>query len=177
MWYWAEVYSPRAKRGRKKRRYKLFCEWRVLEVRTGFHTETMACVHPAAFCLLLSLPTPRLSICLWAETHGTSGSTKHASQKFTSCSSTLLLHTSLIPRTCINCPAWTQMAMGHTNRQVNASPLTIPKPLFLSIIQHTVSTLETGPAELFCDYLALSSGTDLKWQWKHFVCYFNDRKK
>lgn len=42
----------------------LFSEWRVLEVWTGFHIETMARVHPAALSLLLSLPILRLSICL-----------------------------------------------------------------------------------------------------------------
>lgn len=102
-WYWAEVYSQRAKRGRKREdTVYLFSEWRVLEVWTGFHTETMARVHPAALSLLLSLPILRLSICLWAETHGTSCSTQHTSQKFTSCSSALLLHTNHIPRTCIS---------------------------------------------------------------------------
>lgn len=110
-WYWAEVYSQRAERGRKREdTVYLFSEWRVLDVRTGFHTETMARVHPAAFSLLLSLPILRLSICLWAETHGTSCSTQHTSQKFTSCSSALLLHTSPIPRTCINSPSCTQIA-------------------------------------------------------------------
>lgn len=72
-WYWAEVHSQRAKRGRKgEDTVYLFSEWGVLEVRTGFHTETMALVHPAALSLLLSLPILRLSICLWAETHGIS---------------------------------------------------------------------------------------------------------
>lgn len=110
-WHWAEVYFQRAKRGRKREDTAyLFSEWRVLEVRTGFHTETMARVHPAAFSLLLSLPILRLSICLWAETHGTSCSTQHTSQKFTSCSSALLLHTNPIPRTCINSPSCAQIA-------------------------------------------------------------------
>lgn len=91
LWHWAEVYSQRAERGRKREdTVDLFSEWRVLEVRAGFHTETMARVHPAALSLLLSLPILRLCICLWAETHGTSCSAQHASQEFTSCSSALL---------------------------------------------------------------------------------------
>lgn len=103
------VYSQRAERGRKREdRVHLFSEWRVSEVRTGFLAETMAHIHPAAFSLLLSLPILRLSICLWAETHGTSCSTQHTSQKFTSCSSAPLLHTNAIPRTCINGPSYTQ---------------------------------------------------------------------
>lgn len=110
-WHWAEVYSQRAKTGRKREdTVYLFSEWRVLEVRTGFHTETMARIHPAALSLLLSLPILRLSICLWAETHSTSCSAQHTSQKFTSCSSALLLHTNLIPRTCINSPSCAQIA-------------------------------------------------------------------
>lgn len=56
---------PKSRGGRKREdTVDLFSEWRVLEVRTGFHTETMARVHPAAFSLLLSLPILRLSICL-----------------------------------------------------------------------------------------------------------------
>lgn len=118
--------SQRAKRGRKREdTVDLFSEWRVLEVRTGFHTETMARVHPAAFSLLLSLPILRLSICLWAETHGTSCSTRRTSQKFTSCSSALLLHTGHIPKTCINSSSYAQIAQGHANRQANASPASI----------------------------------------------------
>lgn len=75
-------------------------------------------VHPAAFSLLLSLPILPLSICLWAETHGTSCSTQPTSQKFTSCSSALLFHTSPIPRTCINSTSYARTATG-TNKQAS----------------------------------------------------------
>lgn len=102
---------PKSRKGRKREdTVFLFSEWRVLEVRTGFHTETMARVHPAALSLLLSRPILRLSICLWAETHGTSSSAQHASQKFTSCSSAFLLYTNPIPRTWINRPSYAPMA-------------------------------------------------------------------
>lgn len=105
-WYWAEIYSQKATRGRKREdTVYLFSEWRVSEVWTGFHIRTMARIHPAVLSLLLSLPVLRLSICFWVETHGTSCSAQHTSQKFTSCSSALLLHTNPIPRTCITRPS------------------------------------------------------------------------
>lgn len=88
-----QTFIPKEREGEGKEKIQSTCflNGEVLEVRAGFHTETMARVHPAARSLLLSLPVPRrLSICLWAETHGTSCSTQHISQKFTSCSSALL---------------------------------------------------------------------------------------
>lgn len=101
-WYWAEFLFPESREGKEKRRYSLLVLWMESFRSTNrlSYTETMA--HPAALALLLSLPILRLSICLWAETHGTSCSTQRTSQKFTSCSSALLLHTSPIPRTCIS---------------------------------------------------------------------------
>ena len=69
-WYWAGVYSQRAARGRKgEDTVYLFSEWRVSEVRPGFHTETMAHVHPAALALLLSLPILRLSLSASEQKH------------------------------------------------------------------------------------------------------------
>lgn len=56
-------FIPKEHKGEGKEKI-VFSEWRVLEVRTGFLTETMGHVHPAAFSLLLSLPILRLSICL-----------------------------------------------------------------------------------------------------------------
>lgn len=56
-------FIPKEHKGEGKEKI-VFFEWRVLEVRTGFLTETMGHVLPAAFSLLLSLPILRLSICL-----------------------------------------------------------------------------------------------------------------
>lgn len=172
------VYSQRAKRGRKREdTVSLFSEWRVSEVWTGFHTETMARIHPAALSLLLSLPILRLSICLWAETHGTSCSTQHTSQRFTSCSSALLLHIDPIPRTCINSPPYAQMASGHTNRQANASPLdryaAPPSVIHINAIGHISNSAH--PTEMFSHYLVLPSCRDLEWLWKLFMLWNGKR--
>lgn len=171
-------FIPKEQKGEGKEKIQSTCflNGEFLEVRTGFHTETMARVHPAAFSLLLSLPILRLSICLWAETHGTSCSTRHTSQEFTSCSSALLLHTSPIPRTCINSPPYAQTAQGHTNRQANASPFygrTSLPPFCLSYTLMRLSKFSNSahPTEMFSHYLALSSCTDLEWQWKQFVLF------
>lgn len=87
MWYHSDTEQrsipKREKRGRKREdTVHLFSEWRVFRsIRTGFHTETMARIHPAVLSLLLSLPILRLSICPWAETHGTSCSAQHTPAK------------------------------------------------------------------------------------------------
>lgn len=176
-WYWAGVYSQRAKTGRKREdTVYLFSEWRVLEVRTGFHTETMARIHPAALSLLLSLPILRLSICPWAETHGTSCSTQHTSQKFTSCSSALLLHTDPIPRTCINGPSYAQMAGGHTNRQASASPLyrNAALPLCLSYTLMQSSKFQTVHSRQKCSAIILLFPPAQIWSDSgNTLCYFN----
>lgn len=110
-WKWAQVLFPKSKKGKEKRRYSLLVFW----MESFRSTDRLSYWDngsrpPAAFSLLLSLPILRLSICLWAETHGTSCSTQHTSQKFTSFSSALLLHTNPIPRTCINSPSYAQTA-------------------------------------------------------------------
>lgn len=162
------IYSQRAIRGRKREdRVCLFSEWRVSELWTGVLTETMVHVHPAAFSLLLSLPILRQSICLWAETHGTSCSTQPASQKFTSCSSALLLHTNTIPRTCINGPSCAQAASGSANRQANTSPFYRCTNLHLCLL-YTLKKQSwrcVHPTEQFSHYLRSS----LERQWKHCV--------
>lgn len=114
------ILKEQKEEGKEKIQSLFFSEWRVLEVRLGFHIETMACVHPAALALLLSLPILRLSICLWAQTRSTSCSTQHISQKFTSCASALLLHPNPIPRTCINSPFICSNSFG-THKQTSKS--------------------------------------------------------
>ena len=162
-WYWAEVYSQRAKKkkggGGREIQSTCFLNGEFLEVRTSFHTETMARVHPAAFSLLLSLPILRLSICLWAETHGTSCSTQHTSQKFTSCSSALLLHTSTIPRTCINGSSFAANSAGDMQTDKRTLPLSMDtqtSPLCLSHTLMQLSTFRTlsslfPPAQIWSD--------------------------
>lgn len=140
----------------------------------------MACAHPAAFSLLLSLPILRLSICLGAETHGTSCPTRHTSQKFTSCSSARLLHTKTIPRTCINRPSFTLTASRHTKRQANASPFYRYPTLLLClyyILMHLQQISNSAhPNEMFRPIL-LFPPAQIWNDSGNTLCYFNGVSK
>lgn len=138
----------------------------------------MARVHPAVPSLLLSLPILRLSICFWAETHGTSCSAQRTSQKFTSCSSALLLHTSPIPRTCINSLSCTQIARWHTNRQANASPFyrysSPPTVVHINAIKHiSNSACPTEMKSIILFFLLAQIWSDSG----NILCYFSGAGK
>lgn len=113
-------YPQRAKKGKEERRYSVVVFWMESfgSTKTLFsYRDNGSRNTPLRFLRCSSpLPTPRLCICLWAETRGTSCPTRHASQKFTSCSSARLLHTKTIPRTYINSPSFALMLTG-THKQ------------------------------------------------------------
>lgn len=107
----------------------MFSEWRVSEVRTCFLAETMAQVLPAAFSLLLALPV-RISLSPSEQKHTAHPARNNPppSQKFTSCTSALLLHADPIPKTCIYNPPHTETALGRTgglrSRKTSSPPST-----------------------------------------------------
>lgn len=164
--------------GKEKIQRGLFSEWRVLDVRTGFHTETMARVHPAAFSLLLSLPILRLSLSASEQKH-----TAHPAQHNTQAKSSLpaprlfSFTPALFPGRALTAPGLLKQRRGHTNRQANTSPYGYRCPscpsqsLSYTIMQlsnfQTVHILQKSPGIIS----ALPSCTDLDRQWKRVVFF------
>ena len=177
-WYWAEVYSQRAKRGRKREdTVYLFSEWRVFRSTNRLSywdngSRPPCCALPAP----LPPHSPSLYLPLSRNTRHILLRTTHQPKVHFLLLSSSPSHQPLFPGHALTAASCAQIAQGHPNRQANASPryryTTLPSPLsaihFNAIKQISNSA---HPTEMFSHYLALPSCTDLEWQWKHVVLF------